>query len=184
MQDIENSQDEIITLGNKLTLRSVNEKYADELFALVERNKRWLSKAMEWPQYVTSAEDSRKNIQGNYILHHRGYAKMFLIFCDEQMVGVFSFNQIEPTNKTAYIGYWLDEAQQGKGIISQAIEAAIEKYSREGVVRRFVIKCSVSNEASNRVAKRNGFTLEGCLRQAEFLSGKFHDQNIYARIVE
>lgn len=184
MQDIENWQDETITLDENLTLRSINEKYADEVFALVQSNKIWLSKAMEWPQYVISVEDSRKNAQGNYILHHRGYAKMFLIFRDELMVGVFSFNQIEPTNKTAYIGYWLDEAEQGKGIISQAIEAVIEKYSSEGKVRRFVIKCSVSNEASNRVAKRNGFVLEGCLRQAEYISGKFHDQNIYARIVE
>lgn len=185
MQDIENWKDETITLDDKqLTLRSVNEKYADEIFALVQRNKLWLSKAMEWPQYVTSVEDSRKNVRGNYILHHRGYAKMFLIYREEHMVGVFSFNQIEPTNKTAYIGYWLDEASQGQGIISQAIDAVITKYSREGTVRRFVIKCSVNNEASNRVAKRNGFTLEGCLKQAEFLSGKFHDQNIYARIVE
>lgn len=183
MQDVEKWQDEVIALGDSLALRSVNESYAATLFAAVQRNKEWLQKAMNWPQYVVSVEDSLKNAQGNYILHHRGYAKMFLIFNGDDMVGVFSFNQIEPTNKTGYIGYWLDEAQQGKGIISKAIEAAVAKYSAEGSVRRFVIKCIVTNEASNRVAQRNGFTLEGCLREAEFLNGKFHDQNIYARIV-
>lgn len=184
MQSAENWQDDAITLNGKITLHSIHERYVDELFALVVRNKAWLQKAMEWPQYVTNVEDTLKTAQGNYILHHRGYAKMFLIYHQEQMAGVISFNQIEPTNKTAYIGYWLDEAAQGQGIISQALEAIIAKYSREGLIRRFVIKCIVTNEASNQVARRNGFTLEGCLRQAEFLNGEFHDQNIYARIVE
>ncbi len=184
MQDIENWQDEVIILDGDLELRSVHERYAEAIFTAVERNKVWLNKTMNWPQYVVSVEDSRKNAQGNYILHHRGYAKMFLIFSGDEVVGVFSFNQIEPTNKTGYIGYWLDEGQQGKGIISRAIEAAIAKYSAEGTVRRFVIKCIVTNEASNRVAQRNGFALEGRLREAEYLNGSFHDQNIYARIVD
>ncbi|WP_435930447.1 50S ribosomal protein L7/L12-serine acetyltransferase [Dryocola sp. BD613] len=184
MQAAENWQDDAININETLTLHSVHERYADELFALVVRNKAWLQKAMEWPQYVTSREDTLKTVEGNYILHHRGYAKMFLIYRDKRMVGVISFNQIEPTNKTAYIGYWLDETAQGQGIISQALEAIVAKYAGEGVVRRFVIKCIVSNEASNKVAQRNGFTLEGCLRQAEFLNGEFHDQNIYARIEE
>jgi len=64
------------------------------------------------------------------------------------------------------------------------IEAAIGKYAGEGTVRRFVIKCIVTNRASNRVAQRNGFALEGCLKQAEFLNDEFHDQNIYGRIVD
>lgn len=55
------------------------------------------------------------------MLHQRGYAKMFLIFMKDELVGVLSFNAIEPANKTGYIGYWLDEAHQGQGILSQAL---------------------------------------------------------------
>ena len=80
-------------------------------------------------------------------------------------------------------GYWLDKDVLGQGIISRAIQAVVEKYVREGTVRRFVIKCIVSNSASNQVALRNGFTLEGRLKQAEYLNGEFHDQNIYGQIV-
>jgi ribosomal-protein-serine acetyltransferase len=32
------------------------------------------------------------------------------------------------------------------------------------------------------VALKNGFELEGRLKQAEFLNGHYDDQNIYARI--
>lgn len=184
MRNSDNWQDDVIKLEGNITLHSIHERYVDEIFTLVRKNKAWLQTAMDWPKYVLSVEDSRKMAQGNYILHHRGYAKMFLIFQHQKMVGVFSFNQVEPTNKTAYIGYWLDQEAIGQGIISRALAATIDKYAREGLARRFVIKCIVSNTASNQVALRNGFALEGRLKQAEYLNGKFHDQNIYGRIVE
>ena len=183
MRDSDDWQDDLINVDDNITLHSIHERYVDEIFALVQKNKAWLQTAMDWPKSMLSIEDSRKMAQGNYILHHRGYAKMFLIFHQQKMVGVVSFNQIEPTNKVAYIGYWLDKDVLGQGIISRAIQAVVEKYAREGTVRRFVIKCIVSNSASNQVALRNGFTLEGRLKQAEYLNGEFHDQNIYGQIV-
>ena len=182
MRDPDDWQDDLINIDDNITLHSIHERYVDEIFALVQKNKAWLQTAMDWPKFVLSVEDSRKMAQGNYILHHRGYAKMFLIYQQQKMVGVVSFNQIEPTNKVAYIGYWLDKDVLGLGIISRAVQAVVDKYAREGTVRRFVIKCIVSNSASNQVALRNGFTLEGRLKQAEFLNGEFHDQNIYGRI--
>lgn len=175
---------EIITVNDTLSLQAVNESHISELHQLVLRNKAWLQQTLNWPQFVTGEQDTRQNVQGNMMLHQRGIAKMFLIFDAEKMVGVLSFNQIEPSNKTGYIGYWLDEAAQGKGILSAALQAFIDYYAARGEIRRFVIKCRVDNLPSNRVAQRNGFQLEGCLRQAEFLNDKFHDQNIYARIVD
>ena len=95
-----------------------------------------------------------------------------------------AFNRIEPLNKTAEIGYWLDESHQGQGIISQALQALIHHYAQSGELRRFVIKCRVDNAQSNQVALRNGFILEGCLKQAEFLNDAYDDVNLYARIID
>ena len=116
------------------------------------------------------------------MLHQRGYAKMFLIFHDDALAGVLSFNAIEPANKTGYIGYWLDEAHQGRGILSRSLQAFMRHYVELGTVRRFVIKCRVDNHSSNAVALRNGFMLEGCLREAEYLNGRYDDVNTYARL--
>lgn len=174
--------DEIITVNDDIHLHSVHEKFIAPLFTLITRNKAWLQTTMDWPQSVMTVADTRKTLMTNYLLHHRHYAKMYLIFYGNELSGVFSFNLIEPTNKTTYLGYWLDEQMQGRGVISAVIETVIAKFSAEGRVRRFVIKCVVENEASNRVALRNGFTLEGCLKQAEFLNGQYRDQNIYSRI--
>ncbi|MFB5078220.1 50S ribosomal protein L7/L12-serine acetyltransferase [Enterobacter sp. 10-1] len=175
---------EEIVVNDRLVLRAVDERYVTVLHQLVEKNKRWLQHSLSWPTEVRGEDETRRHVQGNVMLHQRGYAKMFLLFLQDEMVGVLSFNQIEPINKTAYIGYWIDESHQGQGLLSQALQAFIDYYARSGVVRRFVIKCRVANHKSNQVALRNGFTLEGCLQQAEYLNGSYDDQNIYGRIID
>ncbi|MGK9174982.1 50S ribosomal protein L7/L12-serine acetyltransferase [Yokenella regensburgei] len=175
--------DSLIVVDEHLELQAIDEHFVHDLHQLIIKNKAWLQHFLDWPQYVTSVEQSRQTAQSNMLLHQRGYAKMFVILKDNILVGVLSFNAIEPTNKTGYIGYWLDQDYQRQGIISASLQAVIAFYASRGDIRRFVIKCRVANAASNRVALRNGFILEGCLRQAEFLNGAFCDQNIYARIV-
>ncbi|OBS88192.1 ribosomal-protein-serine acetyltransferase [Enterobacter roggenkampii] len=173
---------EIIPVTQDIELRAVEERYTADLHNLVVKNRAFLQTAFDWGQHVGSEEDTRRNVQSNQMLHQRGYAKMFLIFKDDALVGVLSFNTIEPTNKAGYIGYWLDEAHQGQGILSQSLQAFMRYYAERGEIRRFVIKCRVANQQSNSVAVRNGYTLEGCLREAEYLNGRFDDVNIYGRI--
>lgn len=173
---------EIIPVSQQIELRSVEERYTTDLHNLVIKNIIFLQTAFDWAQHVGSEEDTRRNVQSNQMLHQRGYAKMFLIFHDDALAGVLSFNAIEPANKTGYIGYWLDEAHQGKGILSRSLQAFMRHYVELGTVRRFVIKCRVDNHSSNAVALRNGFMLEGCLREAEYLNGRYDDVNTYARL--
>ncbi|MGK3223503.1 50S ribosomal protein L7/L12-serine acetyltransferase [Enterobacter soli] len=173
---------EIIPVTHNIELRAVEERYTAELHNLVIKNKAFLQTAFDWAQHVGTEDDTRRNVQSNQMLHARGYAKMFLIFQDDILVGVLSFNSIEPANKTGYIGYWLDEHHQKQGIISQALQAFMHYYASRGEVRRFVLKCRVDNASSNKVAVRNGFMLEGCLREAEYLNGRFDDVNSYARL--
>ncbi|MCL6745604.1 50S ribosomal protein L7/L12-serine acetyltransferase [Kosakonia sp. R1.Fl] len=176
--------DTVIPVNDHLTLHAVDERFVHDLHQLIIKNRDWLQQFLNWPQSVTSVDDTRKTVQSNILLHQRGYAKMFMIVRDDVLVGVLAFNAIEPLNKTAYIGYWLDEECQRQGILSQAMQAMLDFYARRGDIRRFVIKCRVANHASNQVAGRNGFTLEGCLKQAEFLNGSYDDQNIWAKIVD
>ena len=66
----------------------------------------------------------------------------------------------------------------GERTIMNGLDLDVER----GEIRRFVIKCRVDNQNSNRVAQRNGFALEGCLREAEMLNGRYDDVNLYARL--
>lgn len=71
---------EIIIVSDALELRAVEEHHVAPLHQLVLKNKVWLQQSLNWPQFVDSEDDTRKNVQGNMMLHQRGYAKMFLIF--------------------------------------------------------------------------------------------------------
>ena len=173
---------EIIPVSDAIELRAVEERYTADLHYLVVKNRTFLQTAFDWAQHVGTEEDARRNVQSNQMLHQRGYAKMFLLKFQGRIVGVLSFNSVEPTNKTAYIGYWLDEDHQRQGLLSQALQAFMRYYVERGEIRRFVIKCRVDNRCSSRVAQRNGFTLEGCLREAEMLNGRYDDVNLYAKI--
>jgi len=175
--------DSLIKVNDHITLHAADERFVHDLHQLIVKNRAWLQQFLDWPQHVRSVEDTRKTVQGNILLHQRGYAKMFMIVRDELLLGVLAFNAIEPLNKTAYIGYWLDQDAQGEGILSLSLQAILDFYASRGEIRRFVIKCRVQNSASNQVAQRNGFALEGCLKQAECLNGHYDDQNIWARIV-
>ncbi len=92
---------ETIPVNEQLELRAVDERYVSELHQLVLKNRDWLQHALSWPAEVLSEDETRRHVQGNVMLHQRGYAKMFLLFLQGQMIGVLSFNQIEPLNKTA-----------------------------------------------------------------------------------
>lgn len=106
---------ETIKVSESLELHAVAESHVTPLYQLICKNKTRLQQSLNWPQFVQSEEDTRKTVQGNVMLHQRGYAKMFMIFKEDELIGVISFNRIEPLNKTAEIGYWLDESHQGQG---------------------------------------------------------------------
>ena len=87
---------EIIPVNQEIELRAVEECYTTDLHNLVIKNKTWLQTAFDWAQHVGSEEDTRRNVQSNQMLHQRGYAKMFLIFMNDELIGVLSFNAIRP----------------------------------------------------------------------------------------
>lgn len=90
---------ETIKVSESLELHAVAESHVTPLYQLICKNKTWLQQSLNWPQFVQSEEDTRKTVQGNVMLHQRGYAKMFMIFKEDELIGVISFNRIEPLNK-------------------------------------------------------------------------------------
>lgn len=78
------------------------------------------------------------------------------------------------------IGYWLDEAQWGKGYMSEAVSVVLEYgFNQLGLIL-ISANCYPQNERSQRVLKKMGFTYEGMLHQAEVsYDGKIHDHLCY-----
>ena len=92
---------EIIPVTQDIELRAVEERYTADLHNLVVKNRVFLQTAFDWAQHAVSEEDTRRNVQSNQMLHQRGYDKMFLIFKDDALVGVLSFNTLNRPTKPA-----------------------------------------------------------------------------------
>ncbi|EPY9099383.1 50S ribosomal protein L7/L12-serine acetyltransferase, partial [Shigella dysenteriae] len=66
---------ETIKVSESLELHAVAENHVTPLYQLICKNKTWSQQSLNWPQFVQSEEDTRKTVQGNVMLHQRGYAK-------------------------------------------------------------------------------------------------------------
>lgn len=60
---------EIIPVNTTLELRAAEEGHVPALHQLVLKNKAWLQQSLDWPQYVTSQDETRKHVQGNCVRH-------------------------------------------------------------------------------------------------------------------
>ena len=65
------------------------------------------------------------------------------------------------------LGYFVVQDQLGKGFAAEAAQATIRYAFAQLKVSRLVLQCAADNLASQRVAERCGFTLEGRQRQRQ-----------------
>ena len=173
---------ETIKVSESLELHAVAESHVTPLYQLICKNKTWLQQSLNWPQFVQSEEDTRKTVQGNVMLHQRGYAKMFMIFKEDELIGVISFNRIEPLNKTAEIGYWLGQPFWGQGIMSEAVRRMCAYVFAHYDVVRIFAEPYAHNRSSQRVLEKAGFSCEGTLQKSVFKDGRMYDSCLYALV--
>jgi len=167
-----------------IVVRPFRKHDAQELFALTIANRDSLSEWLTWVASVTSVEDTREYLRGSErsALEHRAF--VCGIYAGGPLAGAIELHDIDWTNRHAKVGYWLDEAQRGKGIMTRAARALIE-YAFEALdLQRVEIRAAAENSRSRAVAERLGFRLEGMLRKRVLLGGIFHDYAIYGALRE
>jgi ribosomal-protein-serine acetyltransferase len=170
-----------LVVGEHTLLAAPHPAHASDIFRIIDGNRRYLEQYVAWTPHVTSESDTQKFLTTCLLDEERGVSKTYVIVDHGKPAGVISLQNLDRANRTAYFGYWLDPARQGRGIVTQAIGCLLDRHKAE--FSRFVIKCAVSNAASNAVALRCGFVKEGVLRKAEIIGEAVHDQNIYSHLV-
>ena len=92
-----------------------------------------------------------------------------------------SYSNWSPTFRShrAEIGYWLARPFWGQGIMTDAV-GAFAKYAFEHFeLERLTAHVFAENVASARVLEKNGFELEGTLRQHFLKDGRLLDARVY-----
>ncbi|MBN3216170.1 GNAT family N-acetyltransferase [Pectobacterium polaris] len=160
-----------------LRLTIQEESDADALFTLIQQEKVRLRRTLPWPDSVKSVDDTRETIRANRKAFFDKMAAVYVIRWDDALAGIVSFNTIQ--DKEGVIGYWIAEAFEGKGIVSQAVSTLIAAYTDANLVERCVIRASTANTRSNAVAQRLGFRFHHTEKDAEQIGEHWFDHNIY-----
>ncbi len=98
------------------------------------------------------------------------------------LCGAIGLHRIDRIHHNTSLGYWIDEAHEGKGIVTAACRAILtEGFSTFGL-HRIEIRCATWNHRSSAVPRRLGFIEEGILRDAEWLHVRWVDLRIFSML--
>ncbi|MDG5788413.1 GNAT family protein [Evansella sp. AB-P1] len=171
-------------IDDMLSIRSIELQDAEELFDLTDRSRSYLRKWLPWLDTNTELEHTKDFI----LFSMKGYMKKkmmnHVVIYDGNIVGVAGYNEIDWSNRIAYIGYWLGEDYQGKGIITKVTRTLIIHAFFGLHLNRVDIRAAVENKKSRSIPERLGFVQEGRIRQAEWLYDHFVDHTVYSMLAE
>jgi ribosomal-protein-alanine N-acetyltransferase len=110
----------------------------------------------------------------------RGESVRFVLFRREspfaEVVGECNFTLIaRGPFQACYLGYNLDSRAVGKGLMYEALTAAIDYVFTDLKLHRIMANYMPANERSARLLRRLGFTVEGYARDYLFIAGEWRD---------
>lgn len=93
-------------------------------------------------------------------------------------------NIVRGAFQAAYLGYGLDSRAVGRGLMEEALRAAIEYCFDELNLHRLMANYMPTNSRSDRLLRKLGFVPEGYARDYLFLAGAWQDHVLTALINE
>lgn len=114
-----------------------------------------------------------------------GTALRFMLFPERNLggpvLGMVNFTQIfRGPFQACYLGYALDYRLEGRGLMREALEAAIRHVFETLKLHRIMLNYMPSNERSAGLARRLGFAPEGIARDYLYIDGAWRDHVLTA----
>jgi len=96
-----------------------------------------------------------------------------------RVIGSLGARDWEPGNRCAEVGFVLNREFWGRGLVPEALRAAVDDLFAHRGVNRLQAHAMVENAASAAVLVKCGFAIEGVQRERVFLKGAFHDIRLF-----
>lgn len=155
-----------------------------ELWEAVEGSRWHLERWLPWVPFNSTRDASLRYAEACALDWDAGRAVRFAIRDGKtrELLGVVGLDSCVHLHRACELGYWLRREATGRGIMTEAAQAAVDfAFSRMGVHR---IRCAAAtdNVASLRVISRLAFRFEGIARQAELVGSRWLDHALFARL--
>jgi ribosomal-protein-alanine N-acetyltransferase len=104
----------------------------------------------------------------------------FAVTFEDELVGQLTIGGVQYGSlRGASIGYWVDQAHAGRGIIPTAVALATDHAFGVLGLHRVEISMRPENERSRRVAEKLGYVFEGERRSYLHIDGAWRDHLVY-----
>ena len=172
----------VFAIDQDLELRLLEERHAEELFALTDKNREYLKRWLPWLDGTTTAADTKRFIQFTLNKLAKNDGLTAGIWYRGELVGVIGYVAINWPNRKTSIGYWCGAEFQGRGLVTRACHALVSYAFAELKLNRVEIACATDNGRSQAIPRRLGFTQEGVMRDVEWLYDHFVDHVIFSML--
>src|SRR5690625_2013417 len=90
-----------------LALKPLELDDADALFGMIDQSREHLRGFLAFVDLTENANDTRASVEETVRTNAEQKTFTVVILVDDEVAGLVGFNQINWTNKSAEIGYWL-----------------------------------------------------------------------------
>ncbi|MDA3147524.1 GNAT family N-acetyltransferase [Leucobacter sp. UCMA 4100] len=168
-------------LSDSASLELMTPECTPDIYDLTRTNHSRLREWAAWAQDDPTFEWATAYVHGRVEAYFQGNAVPCVVYESGKAVGCIEL-RIDQDRAIGDIGYWLDAAAEGRGLVTRACRAMIE-HGKSLDLQRFELRIATENERSSAVAERLGFELEGVLKQTTPVQGRRLDTGLYALLV-
>jgi len=163
-------------------MRSLQKSDATKVYATVDSNRAYLRQWLPWVD-ATDSPTVTRNVIGTWEADYENKTDIVLgIFESGEYIGNIGLHNLNRSNNSGMVGYWLAENHQGRGIISDCVRELVNFSFHTCELNRIYIYCAVENKKSRAIPERLGFIQEGTLQDGECLYGNYHDLVVYGMV--
>lgn len=163
----------------RLLLRRLNKEDVNEILEL--RGNPETMKFIPRP-LTTTLEEAMAHIDiiEEKIVKNEGINWAITVKGNPKFIGLIGHYRISAENHRCEMGYMILPQHQGKGYVSEAIDAVLEYGFNDLQMHSIEAVIDPDNKASERVLRKNGFVKEAHILENELHNGKFWDTVIYS----
>lgn len=167
-----------------VTIRPAQESDAEELSALVLRNRAYFSTgepAMPDEYYLPAFQ--AQAIYQDQVHRAAGTGAMFLIEADGVLVGRINLNSIiRGVLQSGNVGYLVDEEHTGQGVATAALHHLVDYAFTELRLHRLQASVLPNNIGSQKVLTKVGFNHFGTAPEYLYIQGKWRTHDLFQLI--
>lgn len=165
--------------GEKIGIRTIREQDLERLFELVNDIE-------DRGHYLDSSLVSESKFKSQFAKD--GFVsdkvqRYLIVHNSSEIVGsIWSFESV-PYYDAIEIGFHIfGRKNRRKGYATEALELFHSYVFESKEINRIELRIATENLASEVIAKKVGFKLEGTSREAAFSKGRLHDMHLYAKL--